>query len=79
MKQIIRQIWKNRNLLGITRVADNTRLDTLGFPVIVAVRPAVKLKQITTCQGKGLTFDEAMMGALCESVERHCASKINSR
>lgn len=76
MRSLLTDLWKQRHVLGITRVADNTALDTIGIPVVIAIRPAVSVKQITTCQGKGINFEEAMIGALCESVERYCASKI---
>ncbi|MCF2127122.1 YcaO-like family protein [Strepomyces sp. STD 3.1] len=57
-----------RSRFGITRVADVTGLDTLGVPVVTAVRPAAKT--LTVSQGKGTSLLLARVSAVMASVER---------
>ncbi len=52
---------------GVTRLADVTRLDTLGVHVFQAVRPLGRT--VAVHQGKALAQTEAMIGALMEAVE----------
>ena len=52
---------------GVTRLADITRLDRAGVPVFHAVRP--RSRALSLHQGKGLTVEEAQLGALMEAVE----------
>ncbi len=53
--------------IGVTRVADVTGLDTLGIPVVTAIRPDGR--SLSTSQGKGVTRDAAIASALMESIE----------
>lgn len=53
--------------VGVTRVADVTRLDVLGLPVWQAVRPASR--NLSVSQGKALTPEAARVSAAMESVE----------
>jgi ribosomal protein S12 methylthiotransferase accessory factor len=53
--------------VGVTRLADVTRLDTIGIPTYQAVRP--NTKTLTVSQGKGMTHELAMISALMESTE----------
>lgn len=52
---------------GITRVADVTRLDILGIPVMMAVRPLARTLSVS--QGKGQTLPLARVSAVMESIE----------
>jgi ribosomal protein S12 methylthiotransferase accessory factor len=52
---------------GITRVADVTGLDSLGIPVVMAVRPLAK--SLSVSQGKGQTPLLARISAAMESIE----------
>jgi ribosomal protein S12 methylthiotransferase accessory factor len=52
---------------GITRVADVTRLDVLGLPVMIAVRPLAKTLSVS--QGKGQTPLLAKVSAVMEAIE----------
>ena len=52
---------------GISRVADITGLDHLGFPVAQAVRPAARSNAVT--QGKAATLAGAAIGAVLECLE----------
>lgn len=53
--------------LGISRVADITGLDRVGFPVVQAVRPAARSNAVT--QGKASTISGAGIGAVLECLE----------
>ncbi|GGL07151.1 hypothetical protein Sme01_11990 [Sphaerisporangium melleum] len=53
--------------VGVTRVADITRLDTIGIPTYQAVRPASRTLAVS--QGKGITPELAKLSAIMESVE----------
>lgn len=52
---------------GITRIADVTGLDTLGIPVVMAVRPLAK--SLSVSQGKGQTKLLAKVSATMEAIE----------
>ena len=56
---------------GITRAASVTRLDDLGIPVWVSVRPGGQVLQVSN--GKGVTDAAAQVSALMEAVELHLA------
>ncbi len=53
--------------LGISRVTDVTRMDRLGLPVCVSIRP--RGRALCVHAGKGLRLAEARVGALMEAVE----------
>lgn len=55
--------------LGITRVTDITRLDRLGIPVFASIRPNAALNSLCVNAGKGMTEQEARVGAYMESIE----------
>lgn len=59
--------------LGITRVASQTGLDSIGLPVWCAYAP--NAKAIVIAQGKGLTDAEARTSAVMEAVERAVATE----
>ncbi|MEU4249343.1 YcaO-like family protein [Amycolatopsis sp. NPDC026612] len=52
---------------GITRVADVTRLDDIGIPVFIAIRP--ESETLAVSQGKGATPLLAKLSAVLESIE----------
>nr|WP_246764514.1 YcaO-like family protein [Rhizobium leguminosarum] len=58
----------------ITRVADLTGLDRIGFPVVQAIRPAA-LSEVTSL-GRGTSMASAAIGAIMESFERLYAEAI---
>ena len=60
--------------LGITRLADVTGLDTIGLPVIQAVRP--NSRSISVSQGKGLDVASARASALMEAIEGYHAERV---
>ncbi|WP_330294645.1 YcaO-like family protein [Streptomyces sp. NBC_00503] len=53
--------------VGVTRVADITRLDTIGIATFQAVRPLSRTLAVS--QGKGMTPELAKLSAVMESVE----------
>ena len=55
--------------LGITRVTDVTRLDRVGVPVYVSVRPDADRRSVCVNAGKGLVPIEAEVGATMEAIE----------
>ncbi|MCA2219780.1 YcaO-like family protein [Nonomuraea aurantiaca] len=54
-------------MVGITRVADITRLDTIGIPTFQAIRPTSRTLAVS--QGKGITPELARLSAMMEAVE----------
>ena len=61
--------------LGVTRVARVTGLDRTGVEVACAIRPGGHILQI--CNGKGLTFERAALGALLETAELWAAEHVD--
>jgi len=53
--------------LGITRLGDLTGLDVIGLPVWTATRP--NSRSVCVSLGKGLTHDDARLGAVMEAAE----------
>src|SRR5580765_8183876 len=51
----------------ITRCGDITALDVIGIPVWFATRP--NSRALSVSQGKGLTHEQARIGAIMESIE----------
>lgn len=58
-------------LCGVTRLADITRLDTLGVSVWQAIRPWSR--SVSVHQGKGFDPEQARISAAMEAVECACA------
>ncbi|CAM2068489.1 YcaO-like family protein [Sulfidibacter corallicola] len=77
-EETLRWISPHLKAVGITRVADLTRLDSwLGFHVFCAVRPRGVLLQSTT--GKGTTAPAATVSALMEATEQFHAESADHR
>lgn len=55
--------------LGISRVTETTRLDSIGIPVAIAIRPSAEKGSLIVTAGKGLAAIEAKTGAAMESIE----------
>jgi ribosomal protein S12 methylthiotransferase accessory factor len=55
--------------LGVTRVTEITHLDRIGIPVCVAIRPNARPGSLCVSAGKGLTPQEARVGAWMEAIE----------
>lgn len=57
------------NQYGITRVTNTTRLDNIGVPVYASIRPGAAQGSLCVSAGKGLTEEEAKVGAYMEALE----------
>lgn len=55
--------------LGITRVTEITRLDVVGVPVFASIRPGAPPGSLCVNAGKGMSVDEARVGAYMEAIE----------
>ena len=62
-------------LMGITRIANVTGLDTLGLPVVMVYRP--NTRSLAVSPGKGLDLVSAKVSGLMESVEGYHAEHIH--
>lgn len=71
-----RRIQRLLPLIPITRVADVSGLDSLGFPVFVATTPLAR--DLTTHAGKGWDAPSARVSALMEAIERVSAESLAS-
>jgi ribosomal protein S12 methylthiotransferase accessory factor len=58
-------------VMGITRIANVTGLDSIGIPVVTVCRP--NARSVSVAQGKGLTLAAAKASGLMESVESYHA------
>lgn len=65
--------------LGITRVTDITRLDRVGVPVFVSIRPDAERHSVCVSAGKGLRPEEAEAGAYMEAIELSWAEHRRAR
>lgn len=62
-------------VMGITRIANVTGLDSIGIPVVMVTRP--NSRSVSVSQGKGATLDAAKASGLMESVESYHAERIS--
>jgi len=67
------QIENLAKRIGVSRLADVTGLDHVGFPVVAAIRPLSR--NLTISFGKGLTFDNARMSAVMEAAELYFSER----
>jgi ribosomal protein S12 methylthiotransferase accessory factor len=61
-------------VLGITRVASVTGLDTIGIPVVMAYRP--NARSLSVSSGKGPTLEAARASALMEALESFHGERV---
>jgi ribosomal protein S12 methylthiotransferase accessory factor len=66
-------------LIGITRLADLTGLDSIGVPTWSAVRPLADRFSVSVTCGKGLRSIDARVGAVMEAVEYWSAEPLAAR
>ena len=62
-------------IMGITRVANVTGLDTVGIPVVMVCRP--NSRSLAVSQGKGLDLMAAKASGLMESIEQYHAERVS--
>lgn len=60
--------------VGITRLANVTGLDSIGIPVVQAIRP--NSRSLSVSQGKGVDVDSAKASAMMEAIELWHAERI---
>lgn len=56
-------------ILGITRLANVTGLDTIGIPTVLSIRP--NAKHLSVSQGKGISYELAEASAVMEAIETY--------
>lgn len=61
-------------VMGITRVANVTGLDTIGIPVVMVIRP--NARSLSVSQGKGGELSSARASGLMEAIELYHAEHI---
>jgi len=62
-------------VMGITRVANVTGLDTVGIPVVMVCRP--NSRSVSVSQGKGFDLAAAKASGVMESIESYHAERID--
>ncbi len=69
--------WVSRFLpvMGITRIANVTGLDTVGIPVVMVCRP--NSRSVSVAQGKGCSLAAAKASGVMESIESYHAERID--
>lgn len=72
--ETVTRMRKHFRRLGITRVAEVTKLDRIGIPVWMAVRP--NSKTLAVSQGKGLSDSAAQASAIMEAAEVATAERL---
>jgi ribosomal protein S12 methylthiotransferase accessory factor len=73
-QETVERIKRLMPVLGITRLANITGLDTIGIPTVSAYRP--NSRSLAVAQGKGLTLASAEASALMEAVEFYHAERV---
>ncbi|WP_437288942.1 YcaO-like family protein [Sorangium sp. So ce406] len=61
-------------VMGITRIANVSGLDSIGIPVVMVCRP--NARSLSVSQGKGISLDAAKASGLMESIELYHAETI---
>ena len=65
--ETLARILPMKDRFGISRLANVTGLDSVGLPVVIAIRP--NARSIAVSQGKGMTLEHAKASALMEAIE----------
>jgi ribosomal protein S12 methylthiotransferase accessory factor len=77
-KQALSLLLKKKQALHISRLAELNHFVDLKVSVVQAVRTSLVKGQISATTGKGWTLNQALCGALGESLERHCAAHTSA-
>ncbi len=72
--EALARLMTMRDAIGITRVADITGLDTIGIPVMQAVRPFSLSNAVS--QGKGMDATAAAVSAILEAAETAFSERV---
>ncbi|WP_437543445.1 YcaO-like family protein [Sorangium sp. So ce367] len=73
--ETLRRVRRLMPVMGITRIANVTGLDSIGVPVVMVCRP--NSRSLSVSQGKGLDLRSAQASGLMESVESYHAERID--
>src|SRR5262245_282181 len=71
----IRRVMRLASVMGITRVANVTGLDSVGIPVVMVCRP--NSRSVAVSQGKGIDLASARASGLMEAAELYHAESIS--
>lgn len=74
LENTLRQAMRLAPVMGITRVANVTGLDSIGIPVVMVCRP--NSRSLAVSQGKGIDLASAKASGLMESIEQYHAETI---
>src|SRR4051812_30484027 len=70
----LRDFGRHLPRMGITRLTNVTGLDSIGIPVVQAIRP--NSRSLSVSQGKGVDLDAAKVSAMMEAIELWHAERI---
>jgi len=76
-EETYRLIQPHFQTCGISRLADITRLDRIGIPTTLAIRP--NSKTLAVCSGKGFSLATALTSGAMEAIELHHAENVSIR
>jgi YcaO-like protein with predicted kinase domain len=74
LEDTLRRAARCAPVMGITRVANVTGLDSVGIPVVMVCRP--NTRSVAVSQGKGIDLDAARASGVMEAVELYHAETI---
>ncbi|WP_083213595.1 MULTISPECIES: YcaO-like family protein [unclassified Ensifer] len=72
--ETVERILARKRTFGITRLGSVTGLDRIKIPVVQVIRPASR--SVSVNQGKGLTYAQAAISGLMESLEGWASERI---
>lgn len=72
--ETVDRILAHKHAFGIARLGSVTGLDRIGIPVVQVIRPASR--SVSVNQGKGLTYAQAAISGLMESLEGWASERI---
>jgi ribosomal protein S12 methylthiotransferase accessory factor len=72
----VHRILARKRQFGISRLGSVTGLDRIGIPVVQVIRPGSR--SVAVNQGKGLTYAQAAISGLMESLEGWASERIAS-
>src|SRR5437016_14433724 len=76
LNDTLKRVLRFAPVMGITRIANVTGLDSIGIPVVMVCRP--NSRSLAVSQGKGLDLAAAKASGLMESIETYHAETITS-
>src|SRR5881396_2955816 len=74
LNDTLNRVLRLAPVMGITRVANVTGLDSIGIPVVMVCRP--NSRSVAVSQGKGTTLIAAKASGVMESIEGYHAEHI---